>query len=407
MPLESIATHIVSRLQSAGFIAYFVGGWVRDFLMHHPSDDIDIATNAPIDVVRTLFPKTIPVGVAFGIIIVVEESHPFEVATFRSDHGYVDGRRPTGITPASPQEDAKRRDFTINGMFYDPIKKELFDYVGGKKDLERKEICAIGNPDNRFAEDRLRMMRAVRYSTRFNFTIEKKTEAAIIAHAQDLLPSVAMERIWQEFKKMAQFSHFGKSLVLLYQLNLLQTIFPALKGAGIEEIHRRVKTIPEFPKKSPPIAELLELFPKSSLEELLKLCDYLKLSREEKEFVTTCHKIESLINMPESWQEGLEKIEWARFYAQKQSHLILEILATRLEKKERESFLEKHRARSASLHKSIERIEKKNPLVRASDLIARGIVPGPKLGELLIEAERIAANSGLEDKESVLKMLLK
>lgn len=172
MSMLQFATSVVQRLVDAGFTAYFAGGWVRDFLMQRPSDDIDIATSATVDEVQALFPKTVPVGVAFGILLVIEGGHPFEVATFRKDRGYTDGRRPTGIDPATPEEDAKRRDFTINGMFYDPLKKQLFDYVGGQQDIKNKLIRAIGNPHDRFLEDRLRMMRAVRYATRFDFPIE-------------------------------------------------------------------------------------------------------------------------------------------------------------------------------------------------------------------------------------------
>ena len=132
MDALEIATGIVKKLAAEGYIAYFAGGWVRDFVMGHPSSDIDIATNAEPTVILELFPKTIAVGLAFGIVIVVCEGHQFEVATFRRDISYKDGRRPETIAFTSAEEDAKRRDFTINGMFYDPIEKVIIDYVGGK-----------------------------------------------------------------------------------------------------------------------------------------------------------------------------------------------------------------------------------------------------------------------------------
>src|SRR5215469_3788554 len=146
------AKQIVQTLAKAGFTTYFAGGWVRDYLMNHPSDDIDIATKAPVDVIQRLFPKTIPVGLAFGIVIVVVEGHQFEVATFRKEKGYVDGRRPTHIESASPKEDALRRDFTINGLFWDPLTETLYDYVEGQKDLVSGIIRAIGDPHARFLE---------------------------------------------------------------------------------------------------------------------------------------------------------------------------------------------------------------------------------------------------------------
>src|SRR3989338_9806133 len=210
MITKAIARRIVERLKEKGFIAYFAGGWVRDFLMKHPSDDIDIATTASVEEVRALFEKTIPVGAAFGIVIVVEDGHPFEVATFRKERGYLDGRRPTKVEPATPQEDAQRRDFTINGLFYDPTTDELFDYVEGKRDLQKGILRAIGNPHERFLEDRLRMMRAVRYSTRFNFPIEKETKAAVLLHAKNPPPPRPQERDLAGFKKGAPFSPFKR-----------------------------------------------------------------------------------------------------------------------------------------------------------------------------------------------------
>ena len=150
MPLTPIAKTIVEKLKANGHTAYFAGGWVRDFLLQRPSDDIDIATSASVEEIQSIFPKTIPVGISFGIVIVVEKGHQFEVATFRQDKGYADGRRPTHIDKATPEEDAKRRDFTINGMFYDPTTEEVFDYVGGKDDLKKGIIKAIGDPHERF-----------------------------------------------------------------------------------------------------------------------------------------------------------------------------------------------------------------------------------------------------------------
>ncbi len=145
MLTKSIATKIVSRIQNAGHTAYFAGGWVRDHLLGLPSDDIDIATSASVEEIQILFPKTIPVGIAFGIVIVVEEGHHFEVATFRKEKDYLDGRRPLFIEKASAEEDASRRDFTINGLFFDPLQDKLLDFVGGVADLkkERSELLEI------------------------------------------------------------------------------------------------------------------------------------------------------------------------------------------------------------------------------------------------------------------------
>lgn len=396
-------TAVVKQLQDAGYIAYFAGGWVRDFLMQRPSDDIDIATDASVTEIQKLFPKTIPVGVAFGIVIVVHETDQFEVATFRKDRGYIDGRRPVGIDPATPEEDANRRDFTINGMFYDPIAQKIYDFIDGEKDIKRKIIKAIGNPHERFFEDRLRMMRAVRYSTRFGFPIDQETLNAIRAHANDLLPAVAMERIWQEFKKMSQFTHFDTGLILLHELGLLPVIFPSLKDVSLKEIKKRVRFIEKFPKGSPTFAELLELFPKHDLDQIFELSDYLKLSNKEKAFAKFYHHASSLFNMPKEWLEKLEKIEWAQFYADPYSEIGLAMLASK--QPDPNAFNQEQQKRQILLEKHIERIRSKNPYLKAEHLIALGIPPGEKMGDLLDEGLRIAVNEEIEDPQKIINKL--
>jgi poly(A) polymerase len=404
---RTAATTVVKKLVNAGYTAYFAGGWVRDYLMNHPSDDIDIATSASVEQIQSIFPKTIPVGVAFGIVIVVEEGDHFEVATFRKESGYLDGRRPTSIEPATPKEDAQRRDFTINGMFWDPIKNELHDFIEGQKDLQQKIIRAIGDPHQRFLEDRLRMMRAVRYSTRFDFPIEPETYEAILSHASTLLPAVAMERVWQEFKKMSLFAHFDQGLIVLHRLNLLPTIFSQLKGIPTEEIQKRVAPLAFFPKGAPTITQLIELFPGQSLDQLLELCDYLKLSRSEREIVRFLYHSKQLLAMPKEWLDKLEKIEWAHFYANNDGKICLEIIAARLSSEGREIFLREHAQRQQSLEKAIQRICSQTPLVRADHLMKEGISPGKKMGALLKEAERISVNEGIEDKAAIIQLLKK
>lgn len=407
MPTLACATSVVKKLHSAGHIAYFAGGWVRDLLMNHPSDDIDIATSASVEEIQTLFPKTIPVGVSFGIVIVVEEGHHFEVATFRRDRGYTDGRRPTGIDPASPEEDAQRRDFTINGMFYDPVAEKLYDFVGGQEDIKKGVIHAIGNPHARFLEDRLRMMRAVRYATRFNFSIESSTYQAILDHAESLLPAVAMERIWQEFKKMSHFAHFDTGLVMLHRLNLLPTLFPTLKGTPAEEIERRLLPLERYPKNCPAIAELIELFPHYSLEQLLNLCDYLKLSRQEREFARFLHHTKELLSMPDEWLKNLERIEWAQFYAHPSASLCVEIYSAHLPEEKRDAYRQEHKERLNTLLPFIERIRTHHPIVRSEHLVQAGIPPGKKMGLLLQEAERISVNQGIQQVSTIIELLKK
>jgi poly(A) polymerase len=159
------ARHIVQRLRDASHVAFYAGGCVRDMLRGVPPHDYDIATSARPEQVQELFRRTYGVGAHFGVIVVHEQGHDFEVATFRSDGAYIDGRRPESVVFSSPQQDAERRDFTINGMFFDPLKGEVIDYVGGEEDLIQRRLRAIGDPAARFREDRLRILRAVRFAT--------------------------------------------------------------------------------------------------------------------------------------------------------------------------------------------------------------------------------------------------
>lgn len=396
MPIKQIATRIVTTLQNEGHIAYFAGGWVRDQLLKHPSDDIDIATSASVEEIQSLFSKTIPVGVSFGIIIVVEEQYQFEVATFRKESEYIDGRRPSRIERATAQEDAMRRDFTINGMFFDPVKEELLDFVKGEEDLKKKILRAIGNPQDRFHEDKLRMIRAVRYTTRFQLTIDEGTKQAILEQAHTLFPSVAIERIWQEFQKMASFAHFGTCVEMLYELGLLEEIFPKIKSLPSAEIKKRLEPFFSFPKHLPLIIEILHLFPDDSLEEHLALCDTLKLSSQEKNSVRFFHQAQPLLNQTPTQQENIELWKWAHFYAHPESDILLKLW------KAPQAF---HQQNQHRLSSHILRLKMKTPLVKAEDLIRHNIAPGPSMGDLLREAEKISITYLLEDKHDVLERL--
>src|SRR5207244_4126318 len=185
-PMEKVAREVAARLRESGHIAYFAGGCVRDMVRGLIPKDYDITTDARPEVVQALFPRTFAVGAHFGVIIVVENGFQFEVATFRSDDAYIDGRHPSAVHFSSPEEDAQRRDFTINGMFYDPASDAVIDFVGGRADVEKKLIRAIGEPAQRFQEDRLRMLRAVRFATLLDYKIDNRTWDAIVANAASI-----------------------------------------------------------------------------------------------------------------------------------------------------------------------------------------------------------------------------
>jgi poly(A) polymerase len=198
---RAIAKEIVATLQQAGFVAFWVGGCVRDFLLGREPQDFDIATDAKPEQVEKLFKKTIPVGRKFGVIIVVENGIQFQVATFRAEADYQDGRRPEKVEFANAEADASRRDFTVNGLFYDPLTQKIHDWVGGEKDLRAKNIRTIGQPEERFGEDHLRILRAVRFAAQLGFAIEPVTFAAI----QSLAPKIKIisaERVRDELVKL-------------------------------------------------------------------------------------------------------------------------------------------------------------------------------------------------------------
>ena len=198
---KAIAGEIIARLQSAGFAAFWVGGCVRDFLLGRTPLDFDIATDAKPEQVEKLFSKTIPVGRKFGVMIVVEGGQQFQVATFRAEADYQDGRRPEKIEFANAEADAARRDFTVNGLFYDPLTEKIHDWVGGEKDLRARIIRTIGLPAERFGEDHLRMLRAVRFAARLGFEIEAKTFAAIQTFAPKI-KLISAERVRDELLKL-------------------------------------------------------------------------------------------------------------------------------------------------------------------------------------------------------------
>jgi len=394
------AKAIVKKLQSSGHIAYFAGGWVRDYLLDHPSDDIDIVTDATTDEVALLFEKTIPVGVQFGIIIIVDGDHHFETAMFRKETGYEDGRRPSSIEPASPEQDAQRRDFTINGLFYDPITEKIYDYVDGKKDLKKKIIKAIGNPLDRFNEDRLRMIRAIRYSARFHFEIETKTKEAIQKLKTKLFPSVAIERVYNEFEKMAKFSNFHNALISLHDVGLLSEIFPDLKKEP--SIDHLIINLIDFPPNAPLIAKLLELFPSYTHKEKLKLADRFKLSNKDREFIEYYTKTSNLLELP---SQEVEPYDLAYLYANPHFEICLSIFSLKCLPEKKSSFVDYHINQIKDLDIAIHRIRTNDPLLKAKHLIDRGIKPGPKLGALLKDGEKLSINQSINDLDVILKHL--
>jgi poly(A) polymerase len=237
------ALAVVRRLREAGHVAYFAGGCVRDALLGLDPKDYDVATDAPPARVRGLFPRTQAVGAAFGVILVRQGGSQVEVATFRSDGRYVDGRRPEGVVFTNAEEDAKRRDFTINGMFYDPIEDRVIDYVGGQQDLKDRVLRAIGRPEERFEEDHLRLLRAIRFAARFDLAIEDATDLAIELASPHLV-RISPERIAEELRIMLTATSRGRAWQMIRRYKLDEVIF---RFAHHHAAATRTAAQPEWP----------------------------------------------------------------------------------------------------------------------------------------------------------------
>jgi len=227
MSLRETAVDIVRQLQQAGFTAFWVGGCVRDLLLDRAPGDYDIVTSALPEEIEKLFRRTIAVGRKFGVIVVLIDGRQFQVATFRAESDYRDGRHPEQVTFGDAMADARRRDFTINGLFYDPVRDQLHDWVNGEQDLRKKIIRTIGSPQERFAEDHLRLLRAVRFAAQLGFTIEAGTLAAIKEQAASIR-NISAERVREELIKLFQPPYAARGLKLLEESGLLQYILPEL-----------------------------------------------------------------------------------------------------------------------------------------------------------------------------------
>ncbi len=231
---EKAAT-ITAKLHRAGYEAYFVGGCVRDMVRGVPPADYDIVTSALPEQVQSLFPRTIPVGAAFGVILVVEDGHPYEVATYRTEHGYEDGRHPSQVTYSTAEQDVLRRDFTINGLLMEPESGRVIDYVGGVADIENRIVRTIGDPEERFTEDHLRMIRAVRFSANLSYGVHPETLQAIRKNAP-LVRRISRERIREEMTKILTGRGARSGVEMLAESGILKEILPELVALqGVEQ----------------------------------------------------------------------------------------------------------------------------------------------------------------------------
>lgn len=396
------AVEVVETLRRAGYQAYWAGGCVRDELLGRTPKDYDVATDARPEEVRRVFRhrKTLAVGAAFGVITVVGRpgEGQIEVATFRRDDTYSDGRHPDRVHFSTPEEDAKRRDFTINGLFLDPIENRVIDFVGGQEDLRRGIIRAIGNPRERFAEDKLRMLRAVRFAATFGFTIDPETLASI----QEMAPQirqVSAERIAAELERCLVDPNRRRAMELLVDSKLAAVILPELV-AGIERSPERweqnLRVLENLREPSFALA-LAALFDGLvTLREADAIARRLKLSNENR------HTVTWLLEHRAAFAEAPRR-NWSDVHPTASSPYVGQLLMW-AEALQATGLLDPAVLAwwQAKLSEPREKWDPA-PLITGDDLRALGIEPGPLYRKLLGEVRRRQLDGELTTREAALE----
>ncbi len=423
MSAREQALFVVRRLREEGYEAYFAGGCVRDGLLGKDPKDYDVATNARPEAVQQIFPKTIPVGTQFGVVLVVLEGETFEVATFRFDGPYLDGRHPSHVRFGTLEEDVKRRDFTINGMMVDPLSDRVIDLVGGREDLARGLLRAIGEPNHRFEEDRLRMIRAVRLAAGMDFTIEESTFHAL----QELAPSitsVAWERIGDEITRLLIEGGARKGFQLLDRAGLLEVVLPEVAATkGVEQT-------PDFHPEGDVWAHTLTLLghlrqPTETLAYGCLLHDIAKpvcINRNTARVTFYGHTekgaemaVEILKRLKRSravWEQvaylvknhlrhtqapNMRLSTLKRFLAEEGIEELLEL--TRIDALSSNGDLRYYNFCMQKLGELEQKEIRPTPLLTGADLIGMGLSPGPLFGEILQRIEEAQLEGDLKTKE--------
>ncbi|VTS02992.1 CCA tRNA nucleotidyltransferase [Tuwongella immobilis] len=390
MTERDFSIQIIRRLRDAGFEAYWAGGCVRDHLLGRAPADYDVATSAEPAQVTPLFRHTLQIGAAFGVVQVVGprigDQPPLscEVATFRTDGSYTDGRRPDSVRYCSAEEDAQRRDFTINGMFYDPIDGRLIDYVGGEADLQAKVLRAIGNPTARFTEDKLRLLRGIRMAMRFDLAIETETAAAIQQMASQI-GVVSAERISDELHKIADHPRRAAGFQSLLEFGLLATIFPEFAESATDsdawtEVIQSLQCLPRHASFPLVMASLFQL---RTDAEVRRTAQRLRLSNEERDRWSWLHAHRSKL------------LDWQQLPLHQQKRLVVHPgfpeLAQLVESHAAATGTSTDPVTAAQAMLATTPRERLDPpvLLTGDDLTAFGLKPGPMFKRLL-DAIRVA-----------------
>jgi len=435
-PLPSYVREALQKLDEAGFVAYVVGGSVRDFLLHRDAKDHDIATSAKPDEILELFPNSVTVGKSFGVlkVLIPGIDHPLEIASFREDLEYKDHRHPQGVRYSGPIEDAVRRDFTINALFYDAKTSRILDAVGGMDDLKRRLVKAIGQPELRFKEDALRLLRAARFTTSLDFILDDETAKAVRARAK-LVSSVSAERVRDEMNGMLQGGRPAQAFELLSRLGILKLILPeieAMKGVKSPvqyegDVWKHALKIIDTYNKQNPKRSLTECwavvlhnvgkviaaersggknFNEHEIEAARiarSVCDRIKLSRAEADEVI------ALVGDQLKFRDAFKMREATlqRFVREPHFEKLIKIhRAEAMASDGNLAFYEFTLAKFNEYKKSLE-TESSPKLLDGNDLIQLGLRPGKEFSEILKNVEDLTFERKLHSKEEALEYVVK
>lgn len=430
MDAETLARAVIAKLRSGGHQAYLVGGCVRDLLLGVTPKDFDVSTDARPDRIMDLFPNSGRVGAHFGVVLVRDTFCQVEVATFRSDHKYEDGRRPASVHfERDPREDVLRRDFTINGLMMDPDSGNILDYVDGQADLQRHVIRAIGDPDARFEEDHLRLLRAVRFAARFGFEIETATFQAVARH-HHRIARISAERIRDELVRILTEGGARRGFELLDATGLLAVILPevaAMKGvAQPPEYHPEgdvwVHTLLLLEQLDHPTATLAlgALLHDVGKPPTYRVAERIRFDGHAEAGVRMAHDILNRLRFSRDEMEQVEALVANHMRFMDVSRMKQSTLKRFLRMPAIEEHLELHRLDCLSGSKYLENYKlakrhleeltaaqlKPAPLLTGADLIAEGYVPGPRFAEILSAVEDAQLEGSIQSSGEAMAMVL-
>jgi poly(A) polymerase len=429
--MEATATRLVERLRAAGHEALFAGGCVRDRLLGKEAHDIDIATSARPEEIQKLFPRTVAVGAQFGVIVVLEDGGEFQVATFRSDGAYRDGRHPESVAFTNAEGDARRRDFTVNGLFFDPLTRQILDFVGGEADLRAGILRSIGDPHARFAEDKLRLIRCVRFAASLGFEIEAETWRALLERAPEIT-AVSAERIRDELVKIFTHPSRVRGFDLLDQSGLLAILLPeveALKGCeqppdfhpeGDVFVHTRLmlSLLPEQVSTPLVFSVLFHDIGKPPTF-LIDETGRIRFNGHESISASMTEKIFARLRFSNAETEATVVGVKNHMAFKDVQNMRVATLKRFLARPTIDDELELHRVDCQGSHGLLDnydfllrkREEFSNeplippPLITGRDLIAAGLQPGPPFKKLLDSAQALQLEGGLKTREDALVWL--